>query len=69
MYSNDPNYRKLVAILAEILSQANAVDPPGQLWPAPAESPEPNPEAQQRRAGSPVPDPVPLIVQPCETPQ
>jgi len=64
MYSNDPHYRELVAILAEILSQAQPV--PGEPGdPAPMEMQE----ARQRRAESPVPDPVPLIVQPCETPQ
>ena len=67
MYSNDPHYQKLIAIVVEILAQANAVDPPGQLWPDPAEPPETaNREARERRVKSPVPDPVPLIVQPCE---
>ena len=60
MYSNDPNYRQLVAILAEIVAQ-------NQARPA---NPNPDPEqpAQERRAAtaSPVPDAMPLIVQVSE---
>ena len=68
MYSDDPNYRELVAILAEILAQANAVEPPGELWPAPESDLAPM-EKHEARTQSPRPEPVPLVVQPCETPQ
>ena len=63
MYSDDPLYRELVRILAEIVAQNGA--PPANP------NPDPEQEARERRApaASPVPDPVPLIVQPCETPQ
>ncbi len=60
MYSEDPLYRELVRILAEIVAQ-NGARPANP-------DPDPEQEARERRvpAASPVPDPVPLIVQVAE---
>ena len=54
MYSDDPHYRELVRILAEIVAQNRAR--PG----SPNRAPEQ--DARERRARSPRPDPVPLVV-------